>query len=303
MSQGSLLCLYCGDVSMRVMGCLRCGAASEIGALCRPCALKIEPSDGLIPDHIHSKTDSTDAEAWIVDGFGGAHAIGTFAGIGRSHERDVIVLASSVSREHAEVRSTETGWIVRDLGSRNGTFVNGVRSEGPLELPGGALLKIGHVGLWFIADVADEPTKQPTVTMDASRGRLVRYQMEHGDVELSVVISDNDAVPGSLLWRAVGTESWSERGLTALEFQLLRALCRRAREEASSPAAIRGCIQTKQLMSELPFQSKYANQENVRQVVLRLRNVLNEVGASGMLAVAPGRGYYLSCRIDVVNLD
>jgi hypothetical protein len=288
---------------MRAMGCLRCDAAPEIGALCRSCALKIEPCDGLIPDHIHSKIDSTDAEAWIVDGFGGAHAIGTFVGIGRSHERDVIVLASSVSREHAELRSTETGWIVRDLGSRNGTFVNGLRSEGQLELPGGALLKIGHVGLWFIVDVVDEPTRQPTVTTDASRGRLVRYQMKRGDVELSVVTGHDDTVPGSLLWRVVGTERWYERGLTALEFQLLRALCRRAREEASSPSPIRGCVPTKQLMSELPFQSKFANQENVRQVVLRLRNVLTEVGASGMLAVAPGRGYYLSCRISVVNLD
>jgi hypothetical protein len=35
----------------------------------------------------------------------------------------------------------------------------------------------------------------------------------------------------------------------------------------------------------------------VRQVVLRLRNVLAEVGAGGILAVAPGRGYYLACKV------
>ena len=56
---------------------------------------------------------------------------------------------------------------------------------------------------------------------------------------------------------------------------------------------------TKQLVADLPFQSKYANQENVRQVVLRLRGVLAEVGAREVLAVAPGRGYYLACQVAV----
>jgi hypothetical protein len=52
---------------------------------------------------------------------------------------------------------------------------------------------------------------------------------------------------------------------------------------------VRGCVPTKQLARELPFQSKYANEENVRQVVRRLRGALAEVGATGALAIAPGR--------------
>ena len=97
--------------------------------------------------------------------------------------------------------------------------------------------------------------------------------------------------------------SIAERSLAPLEFQLLRALCIRAHEESSSPSAIRGCVPTKQLVSELPFQSKYANQENVRQVVMRLRGALAEVGARGVLAVAPGRGYYLACPVSVVGVN
>jgi hypothetical protein len=88
-----------------------------------------------------------------------------------------------------------------------------------------------------------------------------------------------------------------------LEFQLLCALCRSAHQEAGMPTEIRGCLPSKQLVSDLPFQSKYANQENVRQVVLRLRNVLAEIGVNGMLAVAPGRGYYLAGGVHVVPLD
>ena len=104
---------------------------------------------------------------------------------------------------------------------------------------------------------------------------------------------------GALLARAAGAAAWTERALPPLEFQLLRTLCARAAEEADSPAAVRGCVATKQLARDLPFQSKYANEENVRQVVRRLRSVLAEVGAEGVLAVMPGRGYYLACPVAV----
>jgi DNA-binding winged helix-turn-helix (wHTH) protein len=62
-----------------------------------------------------------------------------------------------------------------------------------------------------------------------------------------------------------------------------------------------GCVQTKQLARDLPFQSKYANEENVRQVVRRVRGVLGEIGVDTVLAVAPGRGYYLSCPVSVAS--
>jgi FHA domain len=280
--------------------------------LCRSCAREVAPCDGLIADHIHARIDSTDAEAWIIDGFGGAHAIGVKAAIGRSHDCDLMVLASSVSREHAELEQTETGWTVRDLGSRNGTFINGVRSQGRTVLPARALLKVGDVALWFLAEVAEEPLQRSVMTTGGpgsangagspghtghTGGGLMRYQLAHNEVEIGVIVGEDTQAGGALLWRAGGSEVWSERSLAPLEFQLLRVLCVRAYEEAASPLVIRGCMPTKQLARDLPFQSKYANQENVRQVVMRLRSVLTEVGMGGVLAVAPGRGYFLTCSV------
>ncbi len=283
------------------MGCLCCGATLAVGVLCRSCALEVAPCEGLIPDHIRSTIDSTDAVAWVVDGFGHAHAIGATSSIGRNHDRDLVLLAGSVSREHAELAVAETGWAVRDLGSRNGTFVDGVRGQGRVALPPRARLKVGDVALWFLAEVVNEPPGRPVMaTADAG---LLSYHLVHRETELCVVIGDDVAAGGALLWRPVGGETWKERGLAPLEFQLLRALCIRARDEATSPSAIRGCIPTKQLVRELPFQSKYANEENVRQVVLRLRAVLSDVGAAGMLAVAPGRGYYLACSVLAGSAD
>jgi hypothetical protein len=287
----------------RDMGCLCCGAVTEIGALCRACAVEVEPCDGLIPDHIHSQVDSTDAEAWVLDGFGGAHAIGAKTRIGRNYDCDLIVLAGSVSRDHAELQYAETGWTVRDLGSRNGTFANGARVQSEVALPGRALLKIGDVALWFLSEVVAEPPRRPPMATGGMTGGLMRYQLLHSDVELSIVVGDDQTAGGALLWRPAGIETWAERSLAPLEFQLLRALCMRAHEEAGSPSMIRGCVPTKQLVGELPFQSKYANQENVRQVVLRLRGVLAEVGARGLLAVAPGRGYFVACEIKVASIS
>ena len=281
--------------------------------MCRIHATEVEPCDGLIPDHIHSRIEPTDEDAWVVDGFGGAHPLGARTRIGRNPDNELIILASSVSREHAELQYTEAGWVVTDLGSRNGTFVDGARTQGQVTLPARAVLRVGDVALWFLAEIVHEPVRgRAAMTTDGVQGGLglaqgtparpvplLRYQLVRGDKELCIVATGNGASAGALLWRDVGTDSWSERNLAPLEFQLLRALCIRAHEEAASPSTIRGCVPTKQLVSDLPFQSKYANQENVRQVVLRLRGVLAEVGVGGLLAVAPGRGYYLASSVTV----
>ena len=279
------------------MGCLCCGARTDVGSLCRSCAQAVAPCEGLIPDHVRSSVAMTDAEAWLVDGFGAAHAVGEKATIGRSHEGDLVVLAASVSREHAELRKTEGGWQVRDLGSRNGTFVDGTRCQGRVALPGRAVLKVGDVALWFLAEAVHEPVAAPGMETGSAGGGLVRFTLQHGTSELCAVGGGDAGGGGALLARAAGAAAWTERALPPLEFQLLRTLCARAAEEADSPAAVRGCVATKQLARDLPFQSKYANEENVRQVVRRLRAVLAEVGADGALAVMPGRGYYLACPV------
>jgi hypothetical protein len=252
---------------------------------------------------VRSNVDTTEAAAWVVDGFGAAHAIAAKTGIGRKQEGELVVLASSVSREHAELKKTDTGWHLRDLGSRNGTLVDGARAQGRTALANRALIKIGDVALWFLAEVIHEPVSPPSMTTASAGGGLVRYNLVPGKRELCLVGTTDVAAGGALLSRELGTETWAERGLAPLEYQLLRALCTRATEEAASPSSVRGCVATKQLARDLPFQSKYANEENVRQVVRRLRTMLDELGVDGMLAVAPGRGYYLACPVTVASSD
>lgn len=47
--------------------------------------------------------------------------------VGRLPDFDVVLDEESVSRQHAELIPADEGWLVRDLGSSNGTFLNGVR--------------------------------------------------------------------------------------------------------------------------------------------------------------------------------
>ena len=71
--------------------------------------------------------------------------------IGRLDPLEIVLDDNSVSRYHAEVRATDRGWRVRDLGSTNGTRLNGVRlgqGQWPLRLRD--LLQFGEVA--FVVD-------------------------------------------------------------------------------------------------------------------------------------------------------
>src|SRR4051812_3142703 len=68
--------------------------------------------------------------------------------IGRLEALEIVLDDSSVSRYHAEVRATDRGWHVRDLGSTNGTRLNGVRlNTGQWPLRARDLLQFGEVAI------------------------------------------------------------------------------------------------------------------------------------------------------------
>ncbi|MEZ4594927.1 MAG: FHA domain-containing protein [Chloroflexota bacterium] len=64
--------------------------------------------------------------------------------VGRDPVSDVILNDPEVSRQHARFTQTETGYQVQDLGSTNGTFVNGQRLESaPVDLQPGFTISMG----------------------------------------------------------------------------------------------------------------------------------------------------------------
>jgi len=61
---------------------------------------------------------------------------GTLLVVGRALTSDIPVFDPTISRRHAEVVCGEEGVEVRDLGSSNGTFVNGAKVETARLSPG-----------------------------------------------------------------------------------------------------------------------------------------------------------------------
>ncbi len=63
--------------------------------------------------------------------------------LGRSRDCDCVLAEPSVSRRHAELRREGGRWLLRDLGSRNGTRVNGVRLLDEAEVWPGDRVSLG----------------------------------------------------------------------------------------------------------------------------------------------------------------
>jgi hypothetical protein len=71
--------------------------------------------------------------------------------VGRLPESTITIEDGNVSREHARIAPGSNGYIVTDLGSTNGTLVNGVRIPGQQLLADGDILSFGSTHLRFEA--------------------------------------------------------------------------------------------------------------------------------------------------------
>lgn len=78
--------------------------------------------------------------------------------IGRAPDCDVVVNDPSVSRRHAEIRWHDGAWHLHDLGSRNGTYVDGEKVQ-DTRLPGSCLVKLGVGDTVFSITTAQAETQ------------------------------------------------------------------------------------------------------------------------------------------------
>ena len=71
--------------------------------------------------------------------------------IGRSPDNDIFLDDVTVSRKHAVLEQNANQFLIEDLGSLNGTFVNRRRIESPTRLESGDEVQIGKYRLSFIS--------------------------------------------------------------------------------------------------------------------------------------------------------
>jgi pSer/pThr/pTyr-binding forkhead associated (FHA) protein len=91
--------------------------------------------------------------------------------IGRDAGSDVVVPRNEVSRRHAEVAPTDSGYVVRDMSS-NGVYVNGERVQGSQRLARADVIRVGGEEFRFYADVVN-PTP-PSASPATGEGVVLR---------------------------------------------------------------------------------------------------------------------------------
>jgi hypothetical protein len=88
------------------------------------------------------------ATLWLTAGEAIRYALepeASLARLGRASDNDLAIPQQRVSRYHAQLRRVEATWLVYDLESTNGTFVDDrrVAPEQPLQLPPACTLRLG----------------------------------------------------------------------------------------------------------------------------------------------------------------
>jgi hypothetical protein len=101
-------------------------------------------------------------------------ALGASAILGRTLDADIWVADQRLSRLHCRVERDGEHWVVTDLGSRNGTFVNRTKVERHV-LNDGDEFEIGDTRVTFFDRPLTERPKDPMAAglVDSGRGRAV----------------------------------------------------------------------------------------------------------------------------------
>ncbi len=88
--------------------------------------------------------------------------------IGRSADAEVRINENAVSNEHARVELSGSRYVIRDLGSTNGTYVNGQSISGGVPLAGGDTIRTGSTTFTFVTREGSMPAA--TVKLDGFAG-------------------------------------------------------------------------------------------------------------------------------------
>lgn len=83
--------------------------------------------------------------------------------IGRGDEAHLKPTSDLISRQHCCIKIGDGKVVIQDMGSRNGTFVNGVQLSQPVEGKVGDILRVGRLQFELLIDHAEPSMKRPKV--------------------------------------------------------------------------------------------------------------------------------------------
>jgi hypothetical protein len=164
------------------------------------------------------------------------------ATIGRAVENDIVITSKRVSRGHARIYRDGLCLMLEDLGSTNGTFLNGERVLSPIELRDGDQVSMGDVILIFHdpdATFCDTPFPELQVEIAAGIVRVDRQIVELSPKEFDLLaflyqhrglVCSKDDI-GASVWPEYGAEGVYDYQIE----NLVRRLRSRIEPEPSDP--------------------------------------------------------------------
>lgn len=85
--------------------------------------------------------------------------------VGRDTANEIVISDAEVSRRHARIYKVGETFMIEDLGSTNGTFINGQRLAGPHALQPGETVRFGETITLLFEAPAQAQTYDPNATM------------------------------------------------------------------------------------------------------------------------------------------
>jgi len=129
--------------------------------------------------------------------------------IGRSNDNNLTLSDKSVSRHHTEIKKTKEGYLLTDLGSYNGTKVNGKLTQSVL-LKHNDKIKIGLTSLIFLVEKKDAVSQESSLVLTTDSD----YENEHKEVLKS--LSQSSAIDSKgLLVSPVAIKTPKEAAISA----------------------------------------------------------------------------------------
>lgn len=96
-----------------------------------------------------------------------AIALGPMNRIGRHPNSTIQLLDGIVSKDHCHLESRGAVWVIRDVGSSNGTFVGSEKLVGEYTLRHGDVIRLGNTTLAFDDQITQVPVPTPPISAGA----------------------------------------------------------------------------------------------------------------------------------------
>jgi pSer/pThr/pTyr-binding forkhead associated (FHA) protein len=160
--------------------------------------------------------------AWIELPDGRSHALAGDCRIGRTEENDIVNPDIRISRKHSLVQRQGNHYMLIDLGSTNGTFLNGNRIFKPTRLKDGDLILIGALEYAFC-----QPTDADAPDLNREDSGVQRTAVVVGKIScwMLLVLPPRPPDPAAPAWlegvhatlaqRGAGVKNLTEGGLLA----------------------------------------------------------------------------------------